>query len=76
MDIHYKLNVRRLSEVREIIFTYTKTREEMIAEFPKDSVGNPINWKSEPGATRRTDSAFKPIMRIEPTNKDIFLIRE
>ena len=75
-DVYYKLNVRRPSEAREMLFTYTKTREEMIAEYPTDVDGNEINWKEESHTAKRSESPFKPITQLEPNNKDIFLLRE
>lgn len=75
-DVYYRLNVRRLTEAREVLFTYTKTTSEMIAEFPKDADGNEINWKEKPFTTYRSDSPYKPITILEPDNKEIFLLRE
>lgn len=76
MDIFFGLNVRRMTETRQFLFTYIKSREQLQDEYPNDSDNNPIDWEDEKGDTKRTDSPYKPIMQLEPDTKDTYLLRE
>lgn len=69
MDIYFGLNVRRMTETRQFLYTYIKSKDELEVEYKNDADGNEIDWDDKIGENKRTESPYKPIMQLEPEAK-------
>lgn len=78
-DTYVDTRAYRKSKIRWIVFTFTKSLEEMKEEYPNDMDNVPINWDNEKQEMEKSLSEEKQKLNNairEPKEKDTFLIRE